>query len=268
MKNFIYSIGAFFIIFLTFSCKKEVSIFKPANLIYRDGVLSDLLDLLHTPLDGSVVFENYSYNFVGQEKYTVHGSFKDIIGIDQLFLGQEEVLSGKEFFNYSSHIPQGLQGFSTVDALNNYFGTSLPITFYLSSVQEVIDTFLLPQKLVFDINEKNPTLYPGKTITWNPNPNDVFGLFILFEYDPAANLQVPEVANHTAYTSKVIWYVYTEDDGSYTFSSSDFNQTIPAEGWAGFRAIRANIKDISIDNHPIRLAAHTEVHGMCRYYTE
>jgi hypothetical protein len=252
--------------FVLFACNKDKSLEPIGNrLSLRDGNLSELLELLHANPDGVIRFENYLYNFNQAEKYGVHGFFEEEIGITQLTVGQEEIsLNEQSSFHYDSRLPAELTGPSFVD-FADYFGTTVNLKFHLQLNQVVSTTFEIPQKLVFDIAETNPVFYPGKTIAWNPNQNDIFGIYIVFEYDPAANIHIPAVVNGTAYQNKLIWYVHTEDDGSYTFSSSDFSQNIPDNAWIGFRSIRASINDVEINDKSVRLAAHTEVHGMCKY---
>lgn len=247
------------------SCKQGelCEVEKPLNAVFRQGELTEFLDLLKYEDDGTIILSHYNYNFSKSSKYAVTGTFDDGVGVEQVSLNEYNVHPQNGIFQHDDGLVSiGLQSIAPIP---NYFGQ--PLSFQLLSAENSVllaDQLNIPAALDIFIGQDgpNPTFSPGYTLQWNAVPENGLGLYLVFEFNPAANIHLPGPALSEG---KHLWYINIPDTGSYTFQESDFPGQLPEGAVIGLRAIRGKIKDYTTGNGSFRFVAHSEVHGFFKF---
>ena len=120
--------------------------------------------------------------------------------------------------------------------IQSYFGDVQPIRLY--AFEEADEDLLFEQSIYLP---KELFVYPPMqrgtyritqttTLRWNPDPQNVNGIFILIDFLPDGE------ENSGKYTTSFVSHrklIYTEDDGAYQLQASDFNK-IPSGAYVSF----------------------------------
>ena len=215
----------FFFSILLFSCEKEAVLnVVPQKFQKLEKVASmhGLKQMLNNA-SGSIGIKNMkSFGLESGGPSEVYASFFDANGRETFgaLKIQDVSISPSEYDYYFSDPADRY-------TIQGYFGDIQPVKLYAaegSSEEYVLnESIYLPQELYVQepIQRGIDRISQTTTITWNPDPQNVNGVFILIDFLPGDAQNegrfVTDFASHRK-------FIYTEDDGAYQLQTTDFNK--------------------------------------------
>lgn len=258
MKDMKYHIIFIFIIAQLFSCQNELLDIATEE-VKEQLTLADIVRGITSPdRNATISILNYQSNFnpsTWAEYTTVSVSCNegsDICEADEVTFGPHQFSFGSGYEQYTS------------PHYKDVFGQTISISFKESGdIDRDFDNMQLyvPEVLSLDVPTNEPILLlqNGVFINWNADPNNPNGVYIIVEYTPFENKPLRD-----AYPDKEYGYVNVPDNGSYTFSKSDFPE-IPDGSLTLLRVARGSFIFPEVDDEPIRVFAVTHVGGYAKF---
>lgn len=224
MKKILFTL---FVTLLFASCKKDApccdSELEKLLIQQRNGLPSaiQILDMLEQPTDGYIWLK--SYNGPANERPAtqcsgfINGPWEVDFTASTLQFGGISTTMPANRVHYTDFIDNEYQ-------YENIYGTNanVRITLLNGGEQPVLNAnFYVPKHIqltnyTFQLHQK-PTYESGVSISWAADAANTYGIGIAVVYEA----QNPD--NSTYVSSKsVVNLIHTDDDGSYTFTASDF----------------------------------------------
>ena len=255
----------FFLLILFSSCKKEVQ--KAVETIDEFSFLTEFDRVRNTKTNGGVLrIQNRLANFAANPATDIATSVKLNATAD--FLDKVESVQINDY-------ELKLEGHRTVKKFSgsnrDFYGKEITLSFTAPGAEErngnTYGPYYIPEIMEADIPEENSmkVLKEGGTITWNADPLNELGVFIVIDYNTFENSDLRE-----QHPNRQVEFEIVPDDGSYVFRRSDF-PLIPAGALVIVRIIRGaydfiDLEDFSGDyEDDLLLLVNTESGGYARF---
>lgn len=271
MKNIIIVSLTILATFLMSSCAKNNSIsedFKDNLLIQQREQLPsviEVLNLLQEPTNGYLFVTSFStlamQNNRGNE-ILIGGFCNDNTDQPRDFGG----LSINEItIECDSELKYGYTLDQDFSSALGYFGQSTTVSLEGSEVLPSLNTdFYIPKMMtITNMDNSSNSISEGMEITWDDDLNNTFGVGIAIIFDPlSTENDTKDFSNY----QEVRTAIHTEDDGSYTITSSDLSG-IPAGSSVEFYIGRGNYKNalMSDDNLSMGIITYSVVKSYMTY---
>lgn len=231
---------------------------KPDRL-FREGELADRLEYLKSSPEESSIRLSQVKRHAVEPQYSVRVSLDtNSFPSHTLILGDVPVVLRNGYFRQDERLVQ--KGIQDGPPVARFFGKEMIVELVEEQRTDgsLKQPALIPEAIDFAgfPSHDTPQLYPGYTLHWNASPANTDGLFLLFEYDPAANVAV---ARQSKWKKRKYWYIKVPDSGSYTFTAEDFKIKLPDEAMVLMRAIRILPQIINLNGHNVTVIAHSEI---------
>jgi|GEM_PF-1687310 len=223
MKKLIFTL---FVALLFASCKKDVPCcdteLEKLLIQQRNGLPSaiQILDMLEQPTDGYIWLKSYNGPAndrpVTQCSGFINGPWEMNFTASTLQFGGISTTMPADRVHYTDFIDTQYQ-------YENIYGAAQDVRITLNGAEQPVvnANFYVPKHIqlanyTFQLHQK-PTYESGVSISWVADTANAYGVGVAVVY------QADDPAN-SAYTNSksVVNLIHTEDDGSYTFSASDF----------------------------------------------